>query len=107
MMAWWDDDRVKMRRSALARKLLIVVVAALALLLVGSTVWVVATAHSAVALTGLAILSAVALDRVVKRFERDTQVLVHQGRALRPWMTRTATATTAKMSRMWIKPPSV
>jgi putative heme transporter len=47
-----------------------VVVAALAILLVGATVWVVVTAHFAVALTGLAVLSAVALDHIVKRFER-------------------------------------
>jgi predicted PurR-regulated permease PerM len=47
-----------------------VVVVALAILLVGATVWVVATAHFAVTLTGLALLSAVALDHIVKRLER-------------------------------------
>jgi predicted PurR-regulated permease PerM len=47
-----------------------VMVVALAILLVGTSVWVVVTANFAVALTGLALLSAVALDHIVKRLER-------------------------------------
>jgi predicted PurR-regulated permease PerM len=58
----------ELRRPQVTFKTIIVV--ALAILLVGATAWVVVTAHFAVALTGLALLTAVALDHIVKRLER-------------------------------------
>jgi predicted PurR-regulated permease PerM len=58
----------ELRRPQVTFKTIAVV--ALAILLVSATVWVVVTAHFAVALTGLALLSAVALDLIVKRLER-------------------------------------
>ena len=58
----------ELRRPQVTFKTVIVV--ALAILLVAATVWVLATAHFAVALTGLALLSAVALDHIVKQLER-------------------------------------
>jgi predicted PurR-regulated permease PerM len=58
----------EMRRPQVTFKTVVVV--AFAILLVGATVWVVVTAHFAVALTGLALLSAVALDHIVKQLER-------------------------------------
>lgn len=58
----------ELRRPQVTFKTVFVV--ALAILLVGVTAWVVVTADFAVALTGLAILGAVALDHIVKLLQR-------------------------------------